>query len=73
MKKFIGIILTLTILFSLSSEVFAFDNNKVNATLESVGNYLYKTVKEPQVKPSGQSQSLQNMQLTVFSALLQLP
>ncbi len=53
MKKFIGIILTLSILFSLSSEVLAFDNNKVNATLESVGNYLYETVKEPQVGSIG--------------------
>ncbi len=53
MKKFIGIILTLSILFSLSSEALAFDNNKVNATLESVGNYLYETVKEPQVGSIG--------------------
>ena len=53
MKKFIGIILTLSILFSLSSGALAFDNNKVNATLESVGNYLYETVKEPQVASIG--------------------
>ena len=53
MKKFIGIILTLSILFSLSSGTLAFDNNKVNATLESVGNYLYETVKEPQVGSIG--------------------
>ena len=53
MKKFIGIILTLSILFSLSSGALAFDNNKVNATLESVGNYLYETVKEPQVGSIG--------------------
>lgn len=53
MKKFIGIILTLSILFSLSSEVLAFDISKVNATLESVGNYLYETVKEPQVGSIG--------------------
>ena len=53
MKKFIGILLTLTIIFSLSSEVFAFDTDKVNVTLESVGNYLYKTVKEPIVGSIG--------------------
>ena len=53
MKKFIGIILTLSILFSLSSEVLAFDISKVNSTLESVGNYLYETVKEPQVGSIG--------------------
>ena len=53
MKKFIGIILTLSILFSLSSEVLAFDISKVDATLESVGNYLYETVKEPQVGSIG--------------------
>lgn len=53
MKKFIGIILTLSILFSLSSEVLAFDISKVDATLESVRNYLYETVKEPQVGSIG--------------------
>ena len=53
MKKFIGIILTFSILFSISSEVLAFDNNKVDTTLESVGNYLYETVKEPQVGSIG--------------------
>ena len=53
MKKFISVLLTLTILFSLSSEVFAYDKNKVNATLESVGNYLYETVKEPIVASIG--------------------
>ncbi len=53
MKKFISILLTLTILFSLSSEVLAFDNNKVDVTLESVGNYLYETVKEPIVGSIG--------------------
>lgn len=53
MKKFISIVLTLTILFSLSSEVLAFDISKVDATLESVGNYLYKTLKEPQFSSIG--------------------
>ena len=53
MKKFIGIILTLSILFSLSLSAFAYDTNNVNATLESVGNYLYETVKEPQVASIG--------------------
>ena len=33
--------------------MLAFDNNKVDATLESVGNYLYETVKEPQVASIG--------------------
>ena len=53
MKKFISILLTLTILFSLSSEVFAFDNDKADAICESVGNYLYETVKEPVVGSIG--------------------
>jgi len=53
MKKYISILLTLTILFSLSLSAFAYDTNKVNATLESVGNYLYETVKEPQVGSIG--------------------
>ena len=49
MKKYISILLTLTILFSLSSEAFAIDTSKVDVTLEGVGNYLYETVKEPAV------------------------
>ena len=53
MKKFIGIILSLSILFCLSSEVLAFDISKVDTTLESVGIYLYETVKEPQVGSIG--------------------
>ena len=53
MKKYISILLALTILFSLSSTVFAFDINKAAATLESVGNYLYETVKEPIVGSIG--------------------
>ncbi len=53
MKKFISILLSFTILFSLSSEVFAFDTDKVNVTLERVGNYLYETVKEPIVGSIG--------------------
>ncbi len=47
MKKFISILLILTIFFSLSSKVFAFDTDKIDVTLQSVGNYLYETVKEP--------------------------
>jgi len=53
MKKFISILLSFTILFSLSSAAFAYDTNKVNVTLESVGNYLYETVKEPIVGSIG--------------------
>ena len=53
MKKIISIFLSFTILFSLSSGVLAFDISKVDATLESVGNYLYETVKEPQVASIG--------------------
>ena len=53
MKKNISIFLSFTILFSLSLSAFAYDTNKVNATLESVGNYLYETVKEPQVGSIG--------------------
>lgn len=53
MKKIISIFLSFTILFSLSLSAFAYDTNKVNATLESVGNYLYETVKEPQVASIG--------------------
>ena len=53
MKKYISILLTLTILFSLSSEAFAIDTSKVDVTLEGVGNYLYETVKEPAVGSVG--------------------
>ena len=53
MKKIIAILLTLASLFGLSSEVFAFDTDKVNFTLESVGDYLYETVKEPIVGSVG--------------------
>ena len=53
MKKFISILLSFTILFSLSLSAFAYDTNKVNVTLESVGNYLYETVKEPIVGSVG--------------------
>ncbi|MBE7022144.1 MAG: hypothetical protein E7414_02870 [Ruminococcaceae bacterium] len=53
MKKFISILLTLTILFSISSAAFAFDTDKVDVALESVGNYLYETVKEPIVATIG--------------------
>ena len=53
MKKFISILLSFTILFSLSLSAFAFDTDKVNVTLESVGNYLYETVKEPIVGSIG--------------------
>ena len=53
MKKIISIFLSFTILFSLSLSAFAYDTNKVNATLESVENYLYETVKEPQVASIG--------------------
>ncbi|MBR5157448.1 MAG: S-layer homology domain-containing protein [Clostridia bacterium] len=53
MKKFIGIFLILTMLFGLSSTVFAFNTDKVNVTLESFGNYLYKSVKEPSVSSIG--------------------
>lgn len=53
MKKYISILLILTILFSLSSEAFAIDTSKVDVTLEGVGNYLYETVKEPAVGSVG--------------------
>lgn len=53
MKKIISIFLIFTIFFSLSSEVFAFDTDKVNITIERVGNYLYETVKEPNVASVG--------------------
>ncbi len=53
MKKIISILLTLIFLFSLSSEVFALDTDKVDVTLERVGNYLYETVKEPTVGSIG--------------------
>lgn len=53
MKKYISILLTLTILFSLSSEAFAIDTSKVDVTLEGVGKYLYETVKEPAVGSIG--------------------
>ena len=53
MKKFISILLTLTILLSLSSKVFAFDADKADVILENVGNYLYESVKEPIVGSVG--------------------
>ncbi|MBR5614502.1 MAG: S-layer homology domain-containing protein [Clostridia bacterium] len=53
MKRFISILLTLMIIFSLSSQAFAFDKDKVDVTLESVGNYLYETVKKPIVGSIG--------------------
>ena len=53
MNKFISILLTLIIAFSLSPQVFACDTDKVDVTLESVGNYLYETVKEPIVGSIG--------------------
>ena len=53
MKKIISIFLSFTILFNLSLSAFAYDTNKVNVTLESVGNYLYETVKEPIVGSIG--------------------
>ena len=49
MKKAISIILTLTVLFSLQIQVFAYDIDR----LESVGNYLYETVKNPVVGSIG--------------------
>ena len=53
MKKFLSILLTLTMLFSFSFEAFASGSDNVNVTLESVGNYLYETVKEPTVGSVG--------------------
>ena len=53
MKRFTGVFLNLIIIFSLSSIAFAYDADKVNVTLKSVGNYLYETVKEPIVSPVG--------------------
>ena len=53
MKKFTSTILTLIILFSFSSHTFAFDAQKVNTLTESVGKYLYETVKNPIVSSIG--------------------
>jgi hypothetical protein len=40
-------------LFNLSLSAFAFDADRVNEVLQSVGNYLYETVKEPVVASIG--------------------
>lgn len=53
MKKFIVVLLAFTILFSLSSEVCAFDIDKADITSENVGLYLYETVKNPIVGSVG--------------------
>ncbi len=53
MKKFISIFLTLIMIFSFSSQAFAEDADNVDALTESVGNYLYETVKTPLVGSIG--------------------
>ena len=49
MKKLISILITWTILFNLSLSVSASGADKADVILDSVGNYLYQTVKEPVV------------------------
>ena len=51
MKKFTAIFLTLIMLFGFSAQ--AFDTDKVNSLTQSVGNYLYETVKNPVVGSIG--------------------
>ena len=53
MKKATSIFLWLIIIFGVSAQVFAFDNNAVNTYVEDVGNYLYETVSNPQVGSIG--------------------
>ena len=53
MRKIISILLTLIMIFSFSSQTFASDSDKVTALTESVGNYLYETVKSPVVGSVG--------------------
>lgn len=53
MKKATSIFLCLIIIFGVSAQVFAFDNNAVNTYVEDVGNYLYETVSNPQVGSIG--------------------
>ena len=51
MRKIISILLTLIMIFSFSAQ--AFDTDKVNSLTQSVGNYLYETVKSPVVGSVG--------------------
>ena len=51
MRKITSILLTLIMIFGFSAQ--AFDTDKVNVLTESVGNYLYQTVKNPMVSSVG--------------------
>ena len=51
MRKIISVLLTLIMLFGFSAQ--AFDTDKVNSLTQSVGNYLYETVKNPAVGSIG--------------------
>lgn len=53
MKKSMSIFLCLIMIFSVSAQVFAVDNQAVNTYVENVGNYLYQTVPNPQVGSIG--------------------
>ena len=53
MKKSMSIFLCLIMIFGMSVQVFAVDNNAVNTYVENVGNYLYEIVSNPQVGSIG--------------------
>ncbi len=53
MKKIISIFLTIVLIFSISSKMFAFGADKVNVLTDRVGNYLFETVKSPIVGSVG--------------------
>ncbi len=53
MKKITAGILIIIFLFTISSNIFAFKDEIIKAAADSVGNYLYETVKEPQIGSIG--------------------
>ena len=53
MKKVISILLLAATIFGFSVQVYATSADKVSDTIESVGKYLYETVKEPTISSIG--------------------
>ncbi len=53
MKKFISIILSLTMILSFSPMVYAGNSYDIDAVVSETANYIYKTVSKPQVGSIG--------------------
>lgn len=53
MRKIISILLSITICFSMSLSVSAYDDSEIDTLTDSVGSYLYETVENPQVSSVG--------------------